>query len=145
MLPLRKRSVVQIDHKILDLSIYRFIDDREMFVVKCVVRSIQCRGVLLVRGFRMENHPQRNHPQIQTASVSAASSATTFSSGENKLSRSQMQSIARWTLGPGPIKPPVLILPTAPAEKVSPPPPRLRSGGLLIPPEPAHARKTTKA
>lgn len=53
--------------------------------------------------------------------------------------------MARWTLGPGPIKPPVLILPDAAAEKASVPPPRLRSGGLLISPEPSHARKTTKS
>ena len=85
---------------------------------------------------------QRNHRQFQSAIVSSPSHSAAFSNDGN-LPRSQIPSVSGWTLGPGPIKPPVLILPDSSTESASKPSPRRPRSGILIPPEPE--RKTTKS
>jgi multidrug efflux pump subunit AcrA (membrane-fusion protein) len=93
------------------------------------------------KGIHMDH--QGNHRQFQSAIVPSLSQSATFSNN-GSLPRSQIPSISDWTLGPGPIKPPVLILPDASTKRATatPTPRRLRSS-ILIPPEPE--RKTTKS
>lgn len=86
---------------------------------------------------------QGNHRQFQSTIVPSPSQRAVVS-GDSSLPSSQIPSVSGWTLGPGPIKPPVLILPDSSTEKIAstPAPRRLRSG-VLIPPEPE--RKTTRS
>jgi multidrug efflux pump subunit AcrA (membrane-fusion protein) len=94
--------------------------------------------------FYMEDR-QRNHRQFQPVIVPAASH-NAASSSNGTLARSQIPSVSDWTLGPGPIKQPVLILPDSSTERATSAtsPRRLRSG-LLIPPEPKRKKTKSKA
>lgn len=88
------------------------------------------------------NH-QRNHRQFQSAIVPSPSYRAAIS-GDSSQSRSHIPSVSKWMLGPGPIKPPVLILPDSSTERTTsnPVPRRLRTS-MLISPE--SERKTTKS
>ncbi|GHO93295.1 hypothetical protein KSF_033430 [Reticulibacter mediterranei] len=75
----------------------------------------------------MEGH-QKNHHQFQSGTMPTTAPTTAFSSDDSNLPHTQPPTIAHWPLGPGPIKPPVLIMPDAPARKRSPSSLRPRSG-----------------
>src|SRR3954468_695183 len=75
----------------------------------------------------MEGH-QKNHHQFQSNTMPTTAPTTAFSSNDSNLPHTQPPTMAHWPLGPGPIKPPVLIIPDAPARKRSPSSLRPRSG-----------------
>jgi multidrug efflux pump subunit AcrA (membrane-fusion protein) len=89
----------------------------------------------------MEGH-QKNHRQFQSGHVPTTAPTTAFSSNDSDLPHTPPPSMARWPLGPGPIKPPVLIMPDASAKRRSPPSLRPRSG---LQTTRKAARKTTRS
>src|SRR5690242_5695249 len=88
----------------------------------------------------MESH-QKNHRQFQSNTIPTTTSTNAFSSNDSDLPHTPPPSMAHWPLGPGPIKPPVLIMPDAPAKKRSPSSLRPRSG---LQTTRKQARKTTR-
>jgi multidrug efflux pump subunit AcrA (membrane-fusion protein) len=67
----------------------------------------------------MEGH-QKNYHQVQSGTIPTTAPTTAFSSNDSNPPHTQPPTSANWPLGPGPIKPPVLIMPDAPARKRSP-------------------------
>jgi multidrug efflux pump subunit AcrA (membrane-fusion protein) len=89
----------------------------------------------------MEGH-QKNYRQFQPGNVPTTAPTTVFSSNDSDLPQTPPPSMAHWPLGPGPIKPPLLIMPDAPAKKRSPSSLRPRSGLRTTRKQ---GRKTTKS